>query len=100
MRIPILAASALLLLGGATCEEGNEQPSERTVAIRGRITDEGDQCPTMRDRDNRLFMLAGSIDLYKPGDRVCVKGRLVEDSPCGKGTTITVEYIGPMRFCN
>jgi hypothetical protein len=95
----IWVCAALLLLAGSTCEEGSDLPMEREVSIRGRITDEGDECATMRDRYNKLYLLAGSIDPHKVGDRVCVKGRVVDDSYCGKGPTLTVEWIGPQRFC-
>lgn len=100
-RIVRLAVSLglLLVLGAARCEEGQDVPLDRTVAIRGRLTDEDADCPTMRDRDNRLYSLVGSIDLYKAGDRVCVKGRLVEGSACPRGTTIAVDWIGPIRLC-
>jgi hypothetical protein len=89
----------LLLLAAPTCEEGNDLPRDRSIAIRGRLTDEGDECPTMRDADRRLYTLVGSTELYKPGDRVCVKGRIVESSACRQGITIAVDWIGPMRFC-
>jgi hypothetical protein len=94
-----LALGSLLVLSASHCDEADDLPRDRTIAIRGRLTDEADECPTMRDRDNRLYTLAGSTDLYKPGDRVCVKGRVVENSACHQGTTIAVDWIGPMRFC-
>jgi hypothetical protein len=95
----LLLALALLLLLGTTCEEGTDLPTDRLVVIRGRLTEEGVECPTLRDRNGVLYSLSGSLGDYKAGDRVCVKGRKLEQSVCQKGVTLSVEWIGLSRWC-
>ena len=95
----VLCVVALLLLTAATCEKGSDTYPEKVVTVRGRLTDEGYDCPTLRNRNNVLYSLAGSTEEYKPGDRVCVKGRIVESSACTQGITITVDWIGLARLC-
>lgn len=89
----------LLLLIASKCERGSETYPQDLVVVKGRLTDEGVECPTLRDRSNVLYSLAGSTGDYKRGDRVCVKGRIVEQSECMRGITITVEWIGLARWC-
>jgi hypothetical protein len=67
----------------------------------GTITDEGIECLAMRDRDGRLYTLAGvKRDAYAPGDEVCVRGEVAEMSYCMQGTTISVDWIGPAGACD
>lgn len=65
----------------------------------GRITDEGLECPTLRDADQYMYALAGDLaDLgdLKPGDDVAVEGTVTvegtatESSPCGGADQIDV----------
>lgn len=97
MRFAVVLVALAVL--AAHCEEGSDVPAEKLVTVKGRLTDEGGDCPTLRDRNNVLYTLAGSTEDYKRGDRVCVKGRIVESSACQHGITLTVEWIGYARFC-
>lgn len=63
------------------------------VAVEGRITAEGVECPAMRDDADRLYTLAGAPDWVQTGQRVRVEGTIAEISICQQGTTITVEQI-------
>lgn len=100
MRPALLLLAALVLLPASNCEEGStDLPADREITIRGRLTDEGEECPTLRDRNNRLFSLSGSVESYKVGDRVCVRGHIIDTGTCPEGVTLTVEWIGYQRFC-
>jgi hypothetical protein len=98
MRALLLLVTLVLLLG-ATCEEGTDLPTDKLFVVRGRLSQEGIECPTLRDRNGVLYSLSGSLGDYKHGDWVCVKGRKLEESECQKGTTLSVEWIGLYRWC-
>ena len=95
--LALLVIVALTL--GANCEEKSDTPTENTYTVKGRLTNEGVECPALRGQDGQLYTLAGSIGDYRAGDRVCVKGRRVDASHCMQGLTITVEWIGLARWC-
>jgi hypothetical protein len=97
-RGPAALVVAFLALG-ATCEEGSDIPSENLFTVKGRLTNDGIECPTLRSSDGQIYTLAGSLGDYRAGDRVCVKGRRVDASHCMQGITITVEWIGLSRWC-
>lgn len=94
-------ALAALLSTGPTCEDA--QAPERflgeTVTIRGRLTSEGVQCPTMRDRLGVIYSLVGPIGQFRTGDWVCVRGKVVDRSICGRGVSIEMQWIEPARMC-
>ena len=68
-------------------------PSDGLMTIRGRLTDEGVECPAMRDEQGILYTLSGDLGSFRPGDQVCVRGRTVEMSICQQGVTIAVVSI-------
>lgn len=105
----IVAASLLLVLSGSTCSKKDSvkdadsnpgsgaaapAPQDGLVTIKGRLTDEGVECPAMRDEVGILYTLSGDLGGFGPGDQVCVRGRPVEMSICQQGVTIAVVSIG------
>jgi hypothetical protein len=96
----LLALAALVLLSGSACDRGARRASEPLETVRGRLTDEGFDCPTIRDRFGQRYYLIGDPGGFRRGDRICVRGRRVEKSDCGVGPTILVEWLGPARACS
>jgi hypothetical protein len=64
-----------------------------TVQVHGTVTDEGVECPAVRDRAGTLYTLAGADADLEPGTEVTVEGRIAEVSICMQGVTIEVESI-------
>lgn len=59
----------------------------------GQITDEGDGCTAMRDRDGYFYTLTGELGGVEAGDEVIVEGTFAESSDCPQGETIHVARI-------
>jgi hypothetical protein len=75
-------------------EDGSEgeQDEERVVVV-GTLTDEGVECPALRDEEGELYTLTGDLGDFGPGDRVRVEGTVARFSICMQGTTLAVERI-------
>ena len=56
----------------------------------GRITDEGLGCLTLRDNDQYMYALSGSVGDLRPGDEVVVEGAIGLSGPCGEHDAIEV----------
>jgi hypothetical protein len=68
------------------------------VAITGRLTAEGVECPAVRTADGRLYtLLVDDLRGLKPGDRVYVEGTRAEMSHCMQGITLDVTVIRAAR---
>jgi hypothetical protein len=61
----------------------------------GELTDEGEGCVAMRDKDGYLYTLTGDLGGAKPGDAIAVEGMFSAESDCAQGETIRVTGIGP-----
>ena len=59
----------------------------------GEITDEGDGCVAMRDRDGYLYTLTGDLGDAKPGAAIAVEGTFSVESECAQGETIAVTKV-------
>ncbi|WP_428407059.1 LysM peptidoglycan-binding domain-containing protein [Hyphococcus sp.] len=60
-------------------------------AIVGILTDEGENCPAMRDDSGNLFTLLGDLEGFDDGDRVLVRGSVqADDRICGQAETVQV----------
>ncbi len=98
-----LLVGMVVLCMVASCREEMAVPDARSdsgVTVKGTITGEGVECLALRDSANKLYTLAGETGAYGPGDEVCVKGEISEFSYCMQGTTIAVEWIGPVAACD
>ncbi len=60
------------------------------IRRRGRVTDEGGSCLTLRDQDDLLYSLTGELGTLRPGDEVVVDGTYAGASSCRDGSTIGV----------
>ena len=69
------------------------QAAAGTIRVRGRLTEEGVECPALRSEDGKLYTLAGELQGFGPGDQVVVEGTVAEMSICMQGTTISVAKI-------
>lgn len=63
-------------------------------AIVGILTDEGANCPALRDDAGNLFTVLGDLEGFDDGDRVLVRGSLrADDRICGQAETIHLYEI-------
>lgn len=95
----LLAIALLVLTSAGPCAPAAPPDTNESLTIRGRLTDEGVECPAMRDGAGALYTLAGSIGAFHAGDSVCVRGRRAEVSHCMQGITLTVEWVRPASEC-
>jgi len=63
----------------------------------GEVTDEGEGCLAMRDRDGYFYTLTGDLGDVKAGDAIVVEGTWSAESDCVQGETIVVRRIGPPK---
>lgn len=97
-RIAVSMAAALALACGGLAETPAAGPTagdseETPVIVVGTLTDEGVECPALRDDGGELYTLTGDLKGFGPGDRVRVTGSVAQISFCMQGTTIGVESI-------
>ncbi len=63
---------------------------EGMVRRRGRVTDEGLQCTTLRDADQYVYGLIGDLGRLRPGDEIVVEGEVNPGGACGGTDAIRV----------
>lgn len=63
------------------------------IRRRGRVTDEGGPCLTLRDENDLLYALSGELGAFRAGDEVVVDGTYSGASSCRDGSTIAVARI-------
>jgi uncharacterized protein YgiM (DUF1202 family) len=63
------------------------------IVVTGFLTNEGLECPALRGEDGRLYTLVGNLGMFRPGDRVRVRGPIPQSSICMQGVTIRVSSI-------
>jgi hypothetical protein len=62
--------------------------------VQGEITDEGTGCTALRTAFDTLYVLVGDLSAWHPGQRVVLRGKIVDAAPCGdQGIAIAVEEI-------
>ena len=97
VRIPLDATwdqpLFLIIFNGNFSPTGISDPFHVTnadgmVRRRGRITDEGGDCVTMRDEDDTFYTLTGELGSVQPGDEVVVEGVYIDSGACPQGSTI------------
>jgi len=64
------------------------------LCVRGKLTDEGIECPALRSDSGELFTLVGDLNGFQNGDEVIVCGTIAGVSICMQGTTINMIWIG------
>lgn len=69
------------------------------ICVRGQFTDEGAECPTLRDAEGVLYTIARRDIGFEPGREICVCGRVAEISFCMQGETLVASRIGPASDC-
>lgn len=84
-------------IGGATFRIADAAVADEPLRLIGILTDEDDECPTLRARSGAVYALAGRLRGFRAGDRVVVTGRPVERSSCAADTTVTVDRIDAAR---
>ena len=99
MRRVWIVLAASLALGAGECGKSTVTSSDGTLTVKGVLTDEGVECPAMRDESGHLYTLSGSLGGFRQGDRVCVKGKRADISICQQGITINLTSIAPADSC-
>ncbi len=65
-----------------------------TMNILGTVTDEGYDCPTIRDGTGLIYAMTGNVPSgLSPGERVRIRGRLAERSDCLRGIAVEVRFF-------
>lgn len=64
-----------------------------SVSVHGSLTNEGVECPAMRDPAGTLYTLATNDLDWAAGTQVMVRGTIAGMSTCMQGTTISVSSI-------
>ena len=66
---------------------------DRSLLVRGWITDEGVECTAMRGEEGELYTLVGVLGDASPGESVEVAGTISEISMCQQGLTVDVSQL-------
>ncbi|HVS02630.1 MAG TPA: DUF5818 domain-containing protein [Thermoanaerobaculia bacterium] len=83
-----------------TTEGGADDPpgdGDGTIEVTGTLTGEGVECQALRAADGDLYTLTGDLGDARQGDRVRVRGTIVQISYCMQGTTIAVTHLEPVE---
>lgn len=70
-----------------------ESSKEKTICVKGTLTDEGVECQTLRTAEGELYTIVGDFKDFQVGDEVYVAGTVAEFSFCLQGITIVVNWI-------
>ena len=79
--------------------KGRAGPAKSEICVRGRLTDEGAECPALRDAHGVLYTVAKRNIGRRPGQDICVCGRVADMSFCMQGKTLIPSRIGPASDC-
>jgi hypothetical protein len=95
-----LLTLAVAVIGPCTAKAASDQRSilpeqPGNPPIEGTLTNEGVECPALRANDGKLYTLTGSLNGFKPRDRVCVVPNYIDMTYCLQGTTAHVDWISP-----
>ena len=91
--LPEEAVAPIVALAPTDDGEADGDGAGGSVRLEGVLTQEGIECPTLRDEEGKLWTLAGSLRGFEPGDRVVVEGQLAQFSICMTGTTLDLRSI-------
>ena len=73
-----------------TSHEFHVVNEEGVFRVEGEITDEGLDCPTLRNGDDRLYTLGGNTEGLAAGSRVVLRATLSDEPLCDEGLAIEV----------
>ena len=100
--VPRLAAALVLVAALAGCREASlpaKLEPGQTVTVRGELA-AGTECPMLRVAPERSLSLAGGLGRFRPGNNVCVHGRVAAMSMCMAGeATLEIVSIAPADSC-
>ena len=69
------------------------------VMVKGELN-AGAECLVLISKSGRRYSLTGNPGRFKIGDRVCIRGRVVDASICMAGeATISIQAIGSEDVC-
>ena len=94
----VLGGVAGILVAGCREELPAKLQPGQSVTVQGEI-EAGAECPMLAAKDRR-FSLAGGLGKFQIGDRVCVRGRIAQNSFCMSGeATIAITTIAAENDC-
>lgn len=98
IRNLMIALTILMVVGSSAGCAHRMRPGGITT-VRGELT-AGAECLMIITKEGRRYSITGNPGTFKVGDRVCVRGRVVEVSICMAGeATVSIEAIGPENDC-
>ena len=94
LRAGLAALLAAQLFGCAHRPQGGQ-----LVMVKGELA-AGPECLMIVAKSGRKYSLTGNPGRFKIGDRVCIRGRVVEASICMVGeATVSIQAIGAEDVC-
>ena len=94
LRVGLAALLAALFFGCAHRPQGGQ-----LVIVKGELA-AGPECLMITAKSGRKYSLTGNPGRFKIGDRVCIRGRIVEASICMEGeATVSIQAIGDEDVC-
>lgn len=87
----LLLAASLSLPVETAAAPAHRSRGQQGQVIDGWLSDEGAECPALRDHGGRLWTLAGNAHGLRPGEHVRLYGKVVDGSACGwQGTAFEI----------
>jgi len=96
-------AVVLVMAGESLCNRGSGSASGPThppdeVRLRGALDDDVD-CRLLRADNGQVYSLSLRLPRYHNGDRVCIRGTLVQTSGCLRSPMIEVSDVSAADQC-
>lgn len=96
-RVDAVKSFIILILTMGIMMNSSAADTSSFVEVEGVLTDEGVECPVMRDSQGAIYSLMGDLQGFGPGDLIRIKGRVAEISKCMQGTTLRIIELERMQ---
>lgn len=98
-RYRFVAWIAVAITLGCASTAGHLAKPGKEIRANGLLS-AGAECPMLEASDGHRYALAGSLENFKTGDRVCMRGKIAGASICMAGdATVTIESIEAESAC-
>ena len=75
---------------GQDVAQVENRPALEPIALTGMLTDEGQDCATMRGPDGTLYALVGEVPGGRPGALIAIEGVRLGEGSCAAGAMVAV----------